>query len=60
MDTVLLILAWAAGMAGLFLVADMIIADFRNRRLERMTVARPARPIDQRCRGDLRTSRPPR
>ncbi len=48
MDTVLLILAWAVGMAGLFLVADMIVTDFRHKRLERMTVARPRSLVRER------------
>lgn len=36
MDALLLIVAWAAGVAGLLLVADMIAADLLNRRSERI------------------------
>jgi hypothetical protein len=36
MDAVLLVVAWAAGIVSLFLVADMIAADFAHRRAERL------------------------
>lgn len=36
MDALLLIFAWGAGIMSLFLVADMIAADFVTRRAERM------------------------
>ena len=36
MDALLLVFAWAAGLLSLFLVADMIAADFVNRRAERL------------------------
>jgi hypothetical protein len=35
MDAVLLIVAWGAGLASLFLVADMIMTDISCRRAER-------------------------
>jgi hypothetical protein len=43
MDALLLIIAWAAGIAGLFLVGDMIAADLANRRAERVA-ARAVEP----------------
>lgn len=43
MDALLLIVAWAAGIAGLFLVGDMIAADLANRRAERVA-ARAVEP----------------
>lgn len=36
MDALLLVFAWAAGVMSLFLVADMIAADFIDRRAERI------------------------
>jgi len=36
MDAMLLMVAWAAGITGLFLVADMIAADILERRAERI------------------------
>ena len=36
MDALLLIFAWGAGIMSLFLVADMIAADFATRRAERI------------------------
>jgi hypothetical protein len=35
MDALLLVFAWAAGLLSLFLVGDMIAADFATRRAER-------------------------
>lgn len=46
MDALLLIVAWGAGIASLFLVADMIAADLANRRAERMA-ARIEHPKDR-------------
>ena len=43
MDALLLIVAWGAGIASLFLVADMIVADFSCRRAERITSRAPVR-----------------
>lgn len=37
MDALLLIVAWVAGIASLFLIADMIAADLANRRAERLS-----------------------
>lgn len=52
MDHLLLIVAWAAGAAGLFLVADMIAADLMTRRAERLarraTAEPPRRPTERR------------
>jgi hypothetical protein len=44
MDALLLLFAWAAGILSLFLVGDMIAADFATRRAERRAapVERPA------------------
>ncbi len=53
MDALLLIFAWGAGIMSLFLVADMIAADFATRRAERMAerhLEAAMRPI-QRSRG---------
>ncbi len=49
MEVGLLILAWAAAVASIFLIADTIAADLANRRAERMAArqadrARAARP----------------
>lgn len=43
MDALLLIVAWGAGIASLFLVADMIVADFSCRRAERIAGRVPGR-----------------
>ncbi|HWI27704.1 MAG TPA: hypothetical protein VN668_12095 [Stellaceae bacterium] len=40
MDSLLLIFAWAAGLMSLFLVGDMIAADFATRRAERVAERR--------------------
>jgi hypothetical protein len=47
MDALLLIVAWAAGIASLFLVADMIAADFTNRRAERIAARHVEHPQDR-------------
>lgn len=49
MDALLLIFAWGAGIMSLFLVADMIAADFANRRAERIA-RREAEPPAERQR----------
>jgi hypothetical protein len=43
MDALLLIVAWAAGIASLFLIGDMIAADLANRRAERLAT----RPVER-------------
>jgi hypothetical protein len=55
MDALLLVFAWAAGLMSLFLVADMIAADFIDRRAERVAehqlepaLVRRRRPGDMR------------
>ena len=47
MDALLLIVAWGAGLTGLFLVADMIAADLANRRAERMAARQVELPIER-------------
>ena len=53
MDAVTEILAWAALMASLFLIADMIAGDLAWRRLERMARREAVAPR-QRQRGEPR------
>lgn len=55
MDALLLVFAWAAGVMSIFLVADMIAADFIDRRTERLAEQRlePAR-VRRRQPGDRR------
>ncbi len=48
MDAWLLIFAWAAGLMSLFLVGDMIAADFATRRAERIAQRQLELPLDQR------------
>jgi hypothetical protein len=53
MDALLLLFAWAAGLLSLFLVGDMIAADFATRRAERR--AAPAeRPAEMQRRTGAR------
>jgi hypothetical protein len=40
MELLLLIVAWAAGLTSLFLVVDMIAADYAQRRAERLAARR--------------------
>lgn len=47
MDAFLLILAWVAGITSLFLVGDMIAADFVNRRIERVALRQLDAPLDR-------------
>lgn len=42
MDAMLLVVAWCAGLASLFLTADMIMTDISCRRAERMAARRYA------------------
>jgi hypothetical protein len=44
MDALLLIIAWSAGLASLFLTVDMIAADFANRRAERIAARHGEHP----------------
>lgn len=39
MDSLLLIVAWGAGLMSLFMVADMIASDLVNRRAERIAAS---------------------
>ena len=52
MDALLLVFAWAAGILSLFLVGDMIAADFATRRAERRA-ARIERPREFQRRSEL-------
>jgi hypothetical protein len=54
MDALLLIVAWVAGIASLFLIADMIAADFANRRAERLATRVIERSADREPRGRKR------
>ena len=47
MDALLLIVAWVAGIASLFLIADMIAADFANRRAERLSARLVEHSVDR-------------
>jgi hypothetical protein len=51
MDALLLIIAWVAGIASLFLIVDMIAADFANRRAERLSARLVERSPDRESRG---------
>ena len=51
MDALLLIVAWGAGIMSLLLVADMIAADFANRRAERLARRQEPPPERQRAAG---------
>jgi hypothetical protein len=53
MDALLLIVAWVAGIASLFLIADMIAADLANRRAERLAT----RPVEHSADRDARGRR---
>jgi len=48
MDALLLIVAWGAGLMSLFLVADMIAADFATRRAERIARRQDEQPPGRR------------
>jgi hypothetical protein len=54
MDSLLLIFAWAAGLMSLFLVADMIAADFATRRAERVAERQFEPSLNRRPRRELR------
>jgi hypothetical protein len=54
MDALLLIVAWVAGIASLFLIADMIAADFSNRRAERLAARVVERHLDRHSRSRRR------
>jgi hypothetical protein len=51
MDALLLLVAWVAGIASLFLIADMITADLANRRAERLATRPVERSADREPRG---------